>query len=92
MDDRYERYFQEMPCYLSVHDTDFRELFERIMEKLKPLRQEMTLNIPQTETRLIAEIHRHGEVVREEYMDSVVRVKARVDVAFAPKLAKYRDE
>lgn len=76
----------------AVYDTDFRELFELIMDKLKPLRQEMTLTVAQTETRLIAEIHRHGEVVREEYMDSVVRVKARVDVAFAPKLAKYRDE
>ena len=76
----------------AVYDTDFRELFELIMEKLKPLRQEMMLTIPQDETRLIAEIHCHGEVVREEYMDSVVRVKARVDVAFAPKLAKYRNE
>jgi histidine kinase len=24
MDDRYERYFQEMPCYLSIHDRNFR--------------------------------------------------------------------
>jgi GTP-binding protein HflX len=75
----------------AVYDTDFEELFELIMEKLKPLRQDMVLTIPQDETRLIAEIHRHGEVVREEYMDSVVLVKAHVDVAFAPKLAKYRD-
>jgi signal transduction histidine kinase len=24
MDDRHEQYFQEMPCYLSIHDRDFR--------------------------------------------------------------------
>jgi PAS domain S-box-containing protein len=24
MDDRHEQYFQEMPCYLSIHDKDFR--------------------------------------------------------------------
>jgi histidine kinase len=26
MDDRHEQYFQEMPCYLSIHDKDFRIL------------------------------------------------------------------
>ena len=38
MDDRYRQYFEEMPCYLSVHDTQFRIIdgpsigeFERIV-------------------------------------------------------------
>ena len=74
----------------ALHDTDFRKLFELIMEKLKPLRREMTLAIPQDETRLIAEIHRHGEVLEQQYKDSMVVLKARVDRPLAAKLEEYR--
>ncbi len=74
------------------YDTDFRKLFELIMEKLKPMREEMVLRIPQDESRLLAEIHEHGEVLEEEYRDSTVRLKARVDRTFAPKLTGYLEE
>ena len=73
------------------YDADFQKLFELIMEKLKPLREEMVLRIPQEESRLLAEIHEHGEVLEEEYRDSTVRLRARVDRAFAPKLAGYQE-
>jgi len=74
------------------YDTHFQRLFELIMEKLEPLREEMVLSIPQDESRLLAEIHEHGEVLEEEYRDSIVRLKARVDRTFAPKLAGYLEE
>ena len=50
----------------------------------------MTLAIPQDETRLIAEIHRHGEVLQQQYKDSMVVLKARVDRPLAAKLEEYR--
>ena len=74
------------------YDTDFQELFELIMDKLKPLREEMVLRVPQGEGRLLAEIHEHGEVLEEEYKNSTVRLRARVDRSFAPKLAGYLEE
>ena len=52
----------------------------------------MTLAVPQSDTRLIAEIHRHGNVLEQQYRDSMVVMKARVDRHLATKLEEYSEQ
>jgi GTP-binding protein HflX len=87
--ERLERRGPDSVVISALHDKDFGRLLGLIMEKLRPLRREMTLAIPQDETHLIAEIHRHGEVFEQQYKDSVVVMTARVDRHLATKLEGY---
>ena len=86
---RLERALRELPSAVAVsalEGTNIDKLLELIAAELEAARERLQLEIPYTKGYLLDELHRHGEVHREEYRPEGVLVEATVERSFAEGL------
>jgi len=64
-------------------------LLARISDLIMQEMPEIILEIPYQSSYLINEIHQHGEVINEEYLNESIQIKARVPLSLAGKLQEH---
>ncbi|MEG1412902.1 MAG: GTPase HflX [Acidaminococcaceae bacterium] len=76
-------------CISAKTGTGLGQLLELIVENLNLKSAEVTLLIPYAETDKAAKLHEISTVLEQEYMDTGVRIKARVAATVATEYANY---
>jgi GTPase len=64
-------------------------LVEKMMQELSSLRKEILLKIPQSEYTLVAEIHKIGKVLYEEYENNNILIRATIPLNLSHKFEPY---
>ena len=68
------------------------ELLERLVQEAAATDRLLSAEIPYREGALIKLVHERGQVVSEEYLDTCVRIVAKVPHRLANKLERFRTE
>lgn len=70
----------------------FEELFTRMIDEIKNLREEVTMRIPQSEYHIVTELIQEGNVLRQEYEENDVILTLELSRVLAGKYRAYSYE
>jgi len=87
---RLSRNFDSTIAVSALHKQGLEKFLNKITEILERKRISVELFLPYERSDLISLIHREGEILREEYLEDKVTLKARVSRELANKLTEYR--
>lgn len=65
------------------------ELINAIAEKLQPLEENLTVNIPYNDGWVLPYLHRNGNVLYQEYSEDGIKAGVKIKRSYADKIRKY---
>lgn len=76
----------------AINQTGFDELQEAMIQELSKQRKIVTMRIPQKDYAIVSEVIRQGNVLKTEYEDNDVVLKAELPIDHLGRLKKYLEE
>lgn len=90
MSDRIRMSYPKNVAISALHRQGFEELEESLIRELSQGRQIVELRIPQSDYAAISEVMRQGTILKQEYEENAVYLRASLPLALAGKLVRYQ--